>query len=138
MAVQGGAVYISSDFGTTWTARGSGTPWQTVACSADGTMIVAGTLPALSSQGQLCISTDLGLNWVVRKRGQAWQSVASSADGTRFVGAAWNGPIYTSSPNTTTGTSGYLTGDQLSALDLLYVGGGNWLPLSFVGSVTPY
>ena len=44
----------------------------------------------------------------------------------------------TSIANTTSGTSGYLTGGSESAIELQYVGSGQFLPLSYAGTVTAF
>ena len=49
------------------------------------------------------------------------------------------GNIYVSSQSsTTTGTAGYLTGPQHSAIELIYVGNNLFLPLSHEGTIRAY
>jgi hypothetical protein len=58
-------------------------PWalNCVACSADGSVIVAG-----SFGGPICVSTNWGSTWQTNSPDEEWNSVASSADGTKLVG----------------------------------------------------
>ena len=66
--------------------------WRAVACSADGSSIVAAGLEGIQ------ISTNSGATWSLSgaPSGQSWSSVASSADGTRLAAAADGSPIYIS------------------------------------------
>jgi hypothetical protein len=138
--VQGGLIYTSTDSGVTWTPRDSSRGWQAVASSADGSKLVA-----VVEDGQIYTSTDSGVIWTPRDSSRQWRGVASSADGSKLVAVVNGGQIYTSAPaygsptsTTTVGTGGYLTGGQGTALELQYVGSGQWLPLSHEGSIFAY
>jgi photosystem II stability/assembly factor-like uncharacterized protein len=138
--VQSGQIYTSTDSGTNWTAQGSNQFWQAVAASADGSKVVA-----VVSGGQIYTSTDSGLTWAARESSRNWASVASSADGNKLVGVVSAGQIYTSIPTsvlpsstTTVGVGGYLTGGQLTAIELQYIGSGQFMPLSYVGTIFAY
>ena len=78
--------------GVTWTARESNRGWVSIASSADGTKLVAGT-----TGGQLYTSTDSGITWTAREShpGSVY-GVASSADGMKLVAARYGGGLYTS------------------------------------------
>jgi hypothetical protein len=130
--VNNGQIYTSADFGVTWTARESSRSWQSVASSSDGTKLVA-----VVNNGQIYNSTNSGVNWMAQDSNRTWYSVASSSDGTKLVAVVNNGQIYTStaSTTTTTGTLGYLTGEQYAAIELQYIDGGQWMPLSYAGSM---
>jgi hypothetical protein len=73
-----------------------------------------------------------------------WSGVACSADGTRFVGVTdgSTGRAYTSQPayqtTTSSGTGGYLTGGQGSAIELQFIGSGQFKPLSHEGTILGY
>jgi len=69
-----------------------------------------------------------------------WTAVASSADGSKLVIAASDGNLWTSAQGSTTtsGTTGYLVGGYLSALELQYVGNGLFLPLNHEGTIRAY
>jgi photosystem II stability/assembly factor-like uncharacterized protein len=70
--------------------------WQSVACSADGTNLVAASFVPNSGSSLVCISSDAGSTWAVRDGpGGSVQSVAISPDGRR-VSAAAGDTIYVS------------------------------------------
>ncbi len=135
----GDQLYTSTDSGLTWTPRRPGV-YHGVASSADGTKLVTGYTP-----GSIYTSTDSGVTWTSRDSIRNWWSFASSADGVKLVGVVQNGLIYRSSDSgltwTTTspkgtsyGTDGYITGVQYSAVELQYIGGGNFMVLSSYGT----
>ena len=131
--VNGGQIYTSTDSGVTWTVRDSSRAWTGVASSADGTRLVATV-----GGGQIYTSFDSGFTWAARDSNRSWTSVASSADGIRLAATVSTGQIYTSdnlNPVTTTGTAGYLLGDQYSAIELQYVGNNQFIPLSHEGFI---
>jgi hypothetical protein len=69
--------------------------------------------------------------------------VASSADGRKLVAVVANGLIYTLSTDatstvTTTGIGGFLSGNQNTAVELLYTGGGRFQTLSSQGAITAF
>ena len=132
--VNGGLIYTSTDSGTSWTPRAGSAQWYSVASSSDGTK-----LAAAANGGQLFVSNDSGVSWAPRVSVQAWYAVASSADGAKLVAGIYNGQIYTSNPATTTpGTAGYLLGGQNTAIELQYIGNGQFLPLSHEGAFSAY
>src|SRR3954462_6373977 len=89
---------IASESGRaqTWTETGSPSNlWSAVACSADGSRLLAATGGQFVN-GQLYISTDSGTNWALTgPSSMRWTSVASSADGTKQIAAAYDRGIYT-------------------------------------------
>jgi sugar lactone lactonase YvrE len=97
----GGPIIISTNSGATW-AIATGAPtnglWETVACSADGSEMVAAGGGGGSFLFPIYTSPDMGVTWVSNNAPVInWQSVASSADGTRLVAAAeLNALIFTS------------------------------------------
>ena len=128
---------FSAPPGVTWTARDSARAWGAVASSADGTKLVAAV-----HRGQIYTSTDSGVTWTARDSARNWYAVASSADGTKLVAAEDGGQIYTSTStsvtSTTPGTKGFLTGQQTCAIELQYMGNGQFMPLSYAGSLIAY
>jgi len=137
-AVSGGQLYLSSNFGVTWAPVNpvAALSWTALASSADGSRLVAA-----ASSGQVYISTDSGASWNQNFNvpSLTWSGAACSADGSMLVLAANGGQIYTSSQgSTTTGTAGYLTGTRETAIELEYVGGGIFLPLSHEGTIRAY
>jgi hypothetical protein len=129
----GGQVYTSIDSGGTWTPRESVRNWTSVASSADGTKVVAAV-----NGGQLYTSVDPGAAWSARESNRAWLAVAASFDGSMLVAAALGDFIYNSTATTTRGTAGYLTGGQSTAIELQYIGSGQFVPLSYVGAFSYY
>lgn len=107
-----------------------------MACSADGKKMVAVSSSAVHT------STDSGYTWVrrdgVSSSGFTGQCVASSADGTKLVAGSAGGPIFTSTTATTTGSTGFLSGGQFSAVELQHIGNGQFMPISSAGTIKPY
>jgi len=91
----GGRIYLSTDRGVTWTPRGVDRLWVDVACSADGSKMVAITGTAT---GRVYTSNDSGLTWNEQPAAPAadWLAVTASADGSRLLAAVRNGPLYVS------------------------------------------
>jgi hypothetical protein len=86
-----GLIYISSDSGGTWVTNAPAMYWTCVACSADGSKLVAGT-----DGGPLYTSTNSGATWTSSDASiRWWWSTASSADGSKLVATVYNGGIYT-------------------------------------------
>ncbi len=86
---------VSGSSTGSWTQQtnsGSRT-WYSIASSADGTKLVAGT-----NNGYIYTSTDSGVNWTEQTNSgtHTWYGVASSSDGTKLVAGASAGYIYTS------------------------------------------
>ncbi len=54
------------------------------------------------------------------------------------MAAVYYGQIYTSLPGTTSGASGYLTGGQYGAIELQYIGSGQFIPLSHEGTISAH
>jgi len=129
--VDTGAIWRSDDSGATWEAVASTRDWRGIASSSDGRYVVAAT-----SGGALYESPDGGQTWRATADAGAWTAVASSADGLTLLagksGAALYGGVRRSS--TTPGVTGSLSGGQSDALQLQYVGGGVFMPISYVSS----
>lgn len=103
----GGVIYKSTNSGATWTqAITYSVPWRTIACSADGRIVIA-TATAGGSQdpGYIYMSTNFGSTWGQRwsfSQGPGWQTTFCSADatyigcpgyaalGSRDSGVTWN------------------------------------------------
>ncbi len=135
----GDFLYQSLDYGLTWRSIGVATGnWRALASSADGSRLVAGM-----DLGNLFVSSDFGLSWSERKDlpgSLQWTGAAVSSDA-GVIAAVAKGPgrIYVSSKSTTTvGTAGYLRGDRLSAVELVYCGDGVFMPISSLGRVQGY
>lgn len=138
-AVPGDTLYLSTDGGVSW-AQAAASPlmqWTAVASSADGMC-----LAAVFSPGGIYVSTDSGNSWTLRSGAPtslAWAGVTISGDGATIAAVPNGGQIYVSSQATTTpGTGGYLAGMRLSAIELEYIGNGQFMPISCIGNVMAY
>ena len=137
--VNGGAtgfLYVSYDFGATWSATGptTGTTWSSVSCSADGLRMIA----AVGTSGDVYVSQDSGATWLKRSNlpTASYTGVACSGDGSTMVAVGSVSPIYISSQTSTTlGITGQLVGSRLAAVELMHVGGGVFIPVSYVGNI---
>lgn len=98
--VNNGPIYVSTDAGTTWTARDGARAWVAVASSADGSKLVA-----VVGGGLIYTSGNSGTNWTPRASNQAWTSVASSANGNNLCATASGGFIYMSTDSGVTWTA---------------------------------
>lgn len=132
--MNGGFIYVSADYGTNWMQAGTSQNWMGTASSADGSELIA-----VNSAGGVQISTDSGLTWLARTLpvSPAWTAATMSSDASTLAVAGTSSLIYGSSQAaTTTGTAGALIGNRLAAVELEYVGGGVFIPVSFVGGIT--
>jgi hypothetical protein len=92
-----GGIWASYDFGENWQQLSEVRPFHRVACSADGSTILA-------SSDRVFISRDTGATWQQQTSLPAgpWASVTVSADGTRMAASSFSGffrdpgTIYTS------------------------------------------
>lgn len=82
---------LLNNVGTSWTTNVGSASWKAVACSADGSKLVA----AITS-GSIYTSTNYGVTWYSRTSPFNWSSVACSADGTKMMACINLGVIYTS------------------------------------------
>jgi hypothetical protein len=46
--------------------------------------------------------------------------------------------IYTSNPSSSTGTVGFLTGEHGAVIALQCIGNNQFLPLNYIGTITPH
>lgn len=106
LAVAGnpGYIYISTNFGATWTARATevgAVTWNDVAMSADGTKLVATIW-----NGATWTSTNSGFTWTSQGGGDTpatmRYAVASSADGTKLVASIYATTTQSNIMNTST------------------------------------
>ena len=85
-------IYISSNFGASWTQKETTKNWYSVAISGNGQIQLA----SLYNQGQIYISTDFGNTWVPKGTARIWcGGVAISSNGQYITGSVFNGQIYT-------------------------------------------
>jgi photosystem II stability/assembly factor-like uncharacterized protein len=138
-AALGGGIYTSADSGVDWTNQISApnANWQSIASSADG-----GKLAAVVNNGALYVSSNWGATWTPQTNAPFnidWDGIASSADGSKLAAAAFGNGIYVSQSSlqtsTTTGTNGYISGLQGAAVELQYIGNGQFMPVSSFGTL---
>jgi hypothetical protein len=132
-------IYTSVNSGANWSQQTNGVPgatnWAFVASSSDGSKLAAAV-----HGGGIYLSSNFGLTWA--QAGAAsnnWYSIASSADGSKLAATIYGGGIYTSQTalqsTSTTGTNGYISGVQGSAVELQYIGNGQFMPVSSAGTI---
>jgi len=138
-----GGVWTSTNSGISWTQQTTGLPsnsaWSSVASSADG-----GKLAATVNGGGIYTSLNWGATWT-QQLGAAtasWSGIASSADGTKLAAVINNGTtggIYTLQSSTQTittmGITGGISGGQGTAVELQYIGNGQFMPVSSAGTI---
>jgi hypothetical protein len=113
-----GGLFASTDSGLTWSLHWVDALFVSVACSADGTKVVAG-----EDGGRIWTSSDSGVTWTPTGDHGSWWSVASSENGTRLFAAdpgelGWegysNGKMCSSSDSGSTWTSSSTSTDWWS------------------------
>ena len=143
----GGQIYTSVDYGITWTPHVTVQPWTGVASTTDGLRLFAVEATDASTGGQVYTSVDAGINWGAHGPHVPWRGIAVSSDGVKVVAAtAWipdagnstPGPIYSSGTTTTVGLQGGLTGTEDEAVELLYIGNGQFRALSHEGKINAF
>jgi hypothetical protein len=90
--VNGDYIYVSSDYGSTWTQKGTSQYWWSVSLSATGQYQTAVVYP-----GYIYISSDYGSTWTQKGTSQYWRSVSLSATGQYQTAVVYGGYIYVSS-----------------------------------------
>ena len=136
--INGGQIYTSTDSGVNWTVQTNAPSanWKSVASSSDGSKLVA-----VINGGRIYTSTDSGVNWTVQTNAPSayWYSVASSSDGVKLVAVIYPGQIYTSTDSGVTwwapnSPPSSFIGLQYTALELQFIGNGEFLPVSWSGA----
>ena len=113
--VNGGYLYKSTDYGSTWTkVTSAGTKlWSKIAVSDDGTKLVAITDATtgfvngnfeVTKNPELFYSTNSGSNWTNQGADSGWNSVSISSDGSRMWAGSTNSGAWLSSNSGSTWT----------------------------------
>jgi hypothetical protein len=80
-------IFTSTNLGSTWTVTGAPAgEWDSVACSADGSVVLASGYRGYSYSSGVYVSTNFGTDWTL-VLSQLWGSVACSADGKTMAAA---------------------------------------------------
>jgi photosystem II stability/assembly factor-like uncharacterized protein len=128
--ISSGQVYTSNNSGmnlTPLTNSPAGT-WTGIAMSDDGTRLM------ITDGSHTVASTDAGSTWSLVGTTNA-HNVALSASGLTAYASTYNGLIWKAVANrTTVGTAGYLAGSQNDAVTLQYVGGGEFIVLTYANN----
>jgi hypothetical protein len=109
-ATQSVVYNIVSASNNTWVQTGAPSKyWTSIACSADGTQIAAGT-----DSGGIYTSTNSGANWIKTSAPSSgwWAGIACSADGTKLASVVLGGGIYTSTNSGANWTSNSAPSEQ--------------------------
>lgn len=96
--INGGQIYVSSNYGVTQTAYDSTRAWNSVSISANGQYQTA-VVNSTSTTGYIYVSSNYGLNWspYMTDTNRAWTSVSVSATGQYQTAVVTTGYIYVSS-----------------------------------------
>ena len=136
-----GHIYTSIDGGASYTlqAGSPSTNWSSIVSSSDGSR-----LAATVTGGGIYVSGNFGVTWVKQSiSNQTWYGITGSQDLNTMAAASYDavngGRIYYWSPSvqsttSTTGTAGSLTGSAGSAVELIYIGNNQFMPISSAGT----
>jgi hypothetical protein len=140
-----GHIWTSLDYGVTWVEQTNSPAalWYHIASSADGGRLVAVVNTLGGNGGGIYVSADYGAHWAAQNvPNEDWYSVTCSADGTTMAAAYHNATVngiyywHASSATTSTsiGVNGSLSGGPGSAVELQYIGNGQFMPISGIGA----
>ncbi len=137
-----GGIFVSTTYGSLWVQQTASVVGglTAVASSADGSRL-ATTAGGSGVSGYIYGSSDSSATWeqFVGAPTLSWSDITSSSDGSILAATVYGGNIYVSAQGTTTiGTGGFLAGSQHSAIELMYVGNNQFLPLSSEGTIRAY
>jgi hypothetical protein len=88
---EGGNIYVSSDYGATWTAKENIRDWRSIAISASGQYQTA-----VVYDGYIYISDNYGSSWTQKATSQDWYYVSMSSTGQYQTAVARGNYIYIS------------------------------------------
>ncbi len=88
----GGLLYVSQDYGASWSPREAPRDWAALTISADGTVMMAAAF-----NGSIRLSSDSGTTWADTPSGNGgWSSLAASADGRTLAAVQSGGSLFLS------------------------------------------
>src|SRR5215471_21676530 len=119
-AIAATSLLLSSARAQTWTVTTAPTAyqWSSIASSADGSRLIAGSLVSR----RVYTSTNSAATWISNNVPFIeWGAVASSADGTALIAASTSGPLYLSTNSgalwTTSNVPAYVWTSAASSAD---------------------
>lgn len=131
----GNGIFTSANSGTNWQqTSATSANYYGLVSSADGAR-----LAAIVPGGSIYTSINFGSTWTPQSAPTAsWSTICGSADGSHLAAGINVGTIYYTSSaaltSTSVGTNGYLAGPQYSAVELQYLGNGQFMPISSTGT----
>ncbi len=139
--IGGGGIYTSTNAGAIWTQQTGALSanWTSICSSSDGSKLVA-----VVNGGGIYTSSNFGVTWALQTNApvRSWSSITASADGTKLAAVVNNtttGGIFISQASAQTatmvGTTGYIAGGQGTAVELQYIGNGQFMPVSSAGTI---
>jgi len=88
----GGQLWISNDYGQTWSAKQSGRLWYAVSLSSSGQYQSAAVI-----NDNIYVSSDYGMRWTSKEQGRVWVGISLSSTGQYQTAVVQGGLIYISS-----------------------------------------
>jgi hypothetical protein len=138
-------IYISSDYGQTWTPTASQRYWGSVVISSSGQYLVA----SLNANSQLYISSDYGKTWTPNAPSRNWRAIAMSSCG-QYISAVVQGGYISFCKNSLVSNAviqvgGYTSGSGVTGVTgslyydttfsaLRITNGSTWSYVGFVGT----
>ena len=134
-AASGGHVWVSQDYGVSWTPRFREGPVNSVSVSGDGRRILVAVPwhPSLPD-GRVSLSEDGGETWAAMLYDANWRAVALSADGRTMLAADNPGRVHVARGGASAVVPvARLTGGEGDTIELVYAGGGVFQVRSYRG-----
>lgn len=100
-----GQVYLSNNYGVTWSATGVNHTWNATSSSKTGQIVAI-----CGSNSPIYISTDFGNNWISYDSNRNWIGISISLDGAHMVACVNGGYIYQSNNTGETWTANLTAG----------------------------
>jgi photosystem II stability/assembly factor-like uncharacterized protein len=95
-----GSLYVSSDYGRTWSRSGRNRAWVKITMSSDGQYQTAikfiSVTAAPVSNLAIYVSSDYGRTWAMKNSVRMWMDVDMSSDGKFQTATSRNGHIFVS------------------------------------------
>jgi hypothetical protein len=135
-SINGSSINISTNFGVGWKTSSSGSHvWTCIAGSSDCGRLIAGV-----NTGMLYGSSDFGTTWspFTTSSNLIWSAVALSDDATKAAASSYSstGNIFysTATSRTVAAATNSVSGGQGAAVELQYIGNGQFMPIGGTGA----